>query len=182
MDILALFGLKKPQDDPPPSSSVIETIRKISDSLDKLDEKQAKYVASFAYILGRVAHADLDISAKETREMERIVQKMGGLLEEQAVLVVEIAKTQNRLFGSTENFLVTREFRQLADRGQKIALLNCLFAVSSSDQSISAVEDNEIRRVTKELGLDHGDFIAARHNYIKHLEVLKKPAKNRSRP
>ena len=176
MDVLALFGLQKEQA-PAPSDSAAETIRKISDSLDKLDEQQAKYVASFAYILGRVAHADLDISLEETREMERVVQGMGGLLEEQTVLVVEIAKTQNRLFGSTENFLVTREFRRLASREQRVRLLNCLFAVSSSDQSISTVEDNEIRQVAKELGLDHRDFIAARRNYIEHLEVLKKPAK-----
>ncbi len=178
MDILALFGIKTEQA-PAPSDSATETIRKISDSLDKLDREQAKYVASFAYILGRVAHADLDISHEETREMERIVEGMGGLLEEQAVLVVEIAKTQNRLFGSTENFLVTREFRQVASREQRVALLNCLFAVSSSDQSISTVEDNEIRHVAKELGLDHSDFIAARRNYIEHFGVLKKPAKGK---
>ena len=175
MDILALFGIQKEQA-PAPSDSVTDTIRKISDSLDKLDREQAKYVASFAYILGRVAHADLDISREESREMERLVEGMGGLLEEQAVLVVEIAKTQNRLFGSTENFLVTREFRRVASRDQRVALLNCLFAVSSSDQSISTVEDNEIRHVAKELGLDHSDFIAARRNYIEHFEVLKKPA------
>ena len=178
MDILALFGLKN-QEAPAPSDSVAETIRKISDALDKLDDEQAKYVASFAYILGRVAHADLDISKEETREMERVVEGMGALLEEQAVLVVEIAKAQNRLFGSTENFLVTREFRRLASREQKIALLNCLFAVSSSDQSISTVEDNEIRSVSKELGLDHSDFIAARRDYIEHFEVLKKPVKGK---
>ena len=178
MDILALFGFKTTQV-PAPSETVIETIRKISDSLDKLDTEQAKYVASFAYILGRVAHADLDISTEETREMERIVHGMGGLLDEQAGLVVEIAKTQNRLFGGTENFLVTREFRRLADREQKIALLNCLFEVSSSDQSISTVEDNEIRHVAKELGLDHSDFIAARRNFLEHLEVLKTPAKGK---
>ena len=178
MDILALFGLKN-QEAPEPSDSAAETIRKISDSLDKLDNDQAKYVASFAYILGRVAHADLDISKEETRKMEIVVEGMGALLEEQAVLVVEIAKTQNRLFGSTENFLVTREFRRLASREQKIALLNCLFAVSSSDQSISTVEDNEIRSVSKELGLDHSDFIAARRGYIEHFEVLKKPVKGK---
>ncbi len=178
MDILALFGIKMEQA-PAPSDSATETIRKISDALDKLDREQAKYVAAFAYILGRVAHADLDISHEETREMERLVEGMGGLLEEQAVLVVEIAKTQNQLFGSTENFLVTREFRQVASRDQRVSLLNCLFAVSSSDQSISTVEDNEIRHVAKELGLDHSDFIAARRNYIEHFEVLKKPAKGK---
>ena len=172
MDILSLFGIKN-------TPKIAETdttrtaTREISDSLDKLNEEDAKFVASFAYILGRVAYADLEISRHETREMERIVQSMGGLLGKTAMLVVEIAKTQNQLFGSTENFLVVREFRRIASRQQKISLLNCLFAVSSSDQSISTIEDNEIHRVAKELGLDHSDFIAIRRDYLDHLEVLK---------
>ena len=174
MDILALFGIKQSQAPEEIHDSAADTIRKISDSLDKLEPSEAKYIASFAYVLGRVAHADLDISDEEVREMERIVQELGNLSEEQAVLVVQIAKTQNKLFGSTENFVVTREFRKIATRKQKTALLECLLAVSSSDDSISAVEDNEIRRISRELGLDHRDFIATRSTYKEHLEVLKK--------
>ena len=95
-----------------------------------------KYVASFAYILGRVAHADLDISREESREMERLVEGWGACSEEQAVLVVEIAKTQNRLFGSTENFLVTREFRRVASprpKGRLVELPVRGFFVGSVD-------------------------------------------------
>ena len=174
MDILALFGIKQSQAPEKMHDSAADTIRKISDSLDKLGPSEAKYIASFAYVLGRVAHADLDISVEEVSEMERIVQGLGNLSEEQAVLVVQIAKTQNKLFGGTENFVVTREFRKLATREQKTALLDCLFAVSSSDDSISAIEDNEIRRISRELGLDHRDFIATRSTYKEHLEMLKK--------
>jgi uncharacterized tellurite resistance protein B-like protein len=54
-------------------------------------------------------------------------------------------------------------------------LLNCLFSVSSSDRSISTVEDNEIRMISQELRLDHSDFIAARSAFREHLEVLKRP-------
>lgn len=174
MNLWKLFGIDRPQpqEEPGPSS---ETLRKIVDELDHLDEERAKYLAAFAYILGRVAHADLRISEQETREMERIVAGIGGLPEEQAILVVQLAKTQNKLFGATDNFVVTREFRNIATRAQKLSLLTCLFAVSSADQSISAAEDNEIRRVSIELGLDHIDFVAARSAYKQHLEVLKKP-------
>ena len=174
MDILALFGIKQSQAPVETHDSSAETIRKISDSLDKLEPSQAKYIASFAYVLGRVAHADLHISEEEVSEMERIVQGLGKLAEEQAVLVVQIAKTQNKLFGGTENFVVTREFRKIATREQKTALMNCLFAVSASDESISSIEDNEIRRISREIGLDHRDFIAARSGYKEQLEVLKK--------
>ncbi len=173
MGFLELIGLRSAGAERTGSSEASQTIRKITESLDRMDPEQAKHIASFAYILGRVAHADLNISEHETREMERIVQGLGGLPEEQAILVVQMAKTQNTLFGSTENFVVTREFNNSASRAQKLALLHCLFAVSSSDQSISTTEDNEIRKISSELKLDHRDFIAARSAYRQYLSVLK---------
>jgi uncharacterized tellurite resistance protein B-like protein len=57
----------------------------------------------------------------------------------------------------------------------KLGLLECLFAASAADQSISAVEDHEIRRIASELQLEHGDFIAARSAFRQHLAVLKAP-------
>jgi uncharacterized tellurite resistance protein B-like protein len=83
--------------------------------------------------------------------MERLVMEHGGLPAEQAILVVQIAKSQNILFGGTENYLVTREFKKIARREEQIALLHCLFAISASDESISTVEDNEIRKISREL-------------------------------
>lgn len=153
-----------------------ETVRKIVDELNNMDPARARYIAGFAYLLGRVAHADLDVSSEETREMERIVMEIGGLPERQAILVVQIAKSQNQLFGATENFLVAREFGTLATHEQKLALLQCLFAVSAADQSITSVEDNEIRRISKELLLRHDDFITARLAYKDYLASKKKPS------
>jgi uncharacterized tellurite resistance protein B-like protein len=158
------------------ASADTETVRKIADELDRLDAAKARYIAAFAYILGRVAHADLDISEQETRNMERIVMRWGEIPEEQAILVVRMAKTQNLLFGGTENFLVTREFNSIAGREQKICLLHCLFEVSASDESISAAEDRTIRQIADELKIGHGEFIRIRSAHKKHLDVLKKDA------
>lgn len=151
-----------------------ETIRKITRALEELPPDQSRFLAAFAFILSRVAHADLDISEDEIREMERIVKEIGSVPEAQAVLVVQIAKTQSLLFGGTENFLVTREFNKIAAREDKLKLLECLFAVSSSDEGISAAEDTEIRQISRELLLEHSDFIAVRSGYRDHLNVLKK--------
>lgn len=175
MSLLKLFGFQ--QKEAAGTTEVeTETVRKITDALDRLEPERARYIAAFAYVLGRVAHADLEISAEETRAMERLIMQRAGLPEAQAILVVQIAKTQNLLFGGTENYLVTREFERLATREQKLVLLDCLLAVSSADESISVVEDNEIRQITSELRLDHSDFIAARAGYREHLAVLKKPS------
>lgn len=153
-----------------------ETIRKITRALEALPPDRARFIATFAFILSRVAHADLEISDDETREMEDIVKQIGSVPEGQAVLVVQIAKTQSLLFGGTENYLVTREFNKSASRDDKLKLLECLFAVSSSDEGISTAEDSEIRQITREILLEHTDFIAVRSVYREHLNVLKKGA------
>ena len=171
MRILDLFGWRGDRKDQAPatSSADTETVRKIAAALDRLDFDLARYVAAFAYILSRVARADLAISDEELREMERLVREKGGLPEEQAVVVVQMAKTQSILFGGVENFLVTREFDKIATREQKIALLHCLYAVSTADTSISSAEDTTIRAIADELHLDRADFIAVKSAYGKRL-------------
>jgi uncharacterized tellurite resistance protein B-like protein len=157
------------------SSADTETVRKIAAALDRLDPDSARYIAAFAYILSRVARADLQISDVELREMERLVQEHGGLPEEQAVLVVQMAKTQSTLFGGVENFLVTREFDKIATREQKIALLHCLYGVSAADETISSAEDTTIRAIADELHLDRSDFIAVKSAYGSRLASRNRP-------
>lgn len=153
-----------------------ETVRKIVRQLDNLEPARARFIAAFAYILSRVARADMNISDVETREMEQQVIRLSGLPEEQAVLVVQIAKTQATLFGGTENFLVTQEFKDMASLEQRLALLECLFAIAAADKVITTIEEREIRLINDELQLTHDQFIAARYKYRQYLAVLKDPA------
>jgi uncharacterized tellurite resistance protein B-like protein len=157
------------------ASADTDSVRRIVDALDRLEPERARFLAGFAYILSRAARADLRISEMETRSMERIVAGNGGLPEEQAVIVVQIAKTQNKLFGATEDFLVTREYAKAATRDQKLTLLDCLFAVAAAEDLISAEEDGEIRQIARELGLEHPEFIAVRSRYRDKLSVLQRP-------
>ena len=155
------------------SSPETETVRKIVRELDQLEPERARFLAAYAYLLSRVAHADHHFSAEETAAMERLVMARGGVAEEQAVLIVQMAKTQSLLFSGTENFLVGREFGKITSRDQRLSLLHCLYDVCSADRSISTVEDNEIRKISIELQLSHEDFIAVRLQYRDHLAVLK---------
>ena len=154
-------------------ASEVEAVRRIARELEAMEPERARYVAAFAYLLSRVANADLSVSEEETLKMERIVQALGHLPSDQAALVVEIAKAQNRLFGGTENFLVTREFRELATREQCEELLDCLFAVSAADESISGAEESQIRQIASELGFTHAELVQARSAYNDKREILK---------
>ena len=173
MSILKFLGLNSSDAKGSTSSAETETVRKIVQKLDQLPEPEARYIAAFAFLLSRAARADLQIGADETAVMERIVVERGGLPEELAVVVVQMAKTQNQLFGSTEDYLVTREFERLATREQKLALLDCLFAVTAADENITSEEDNVVKQIASELKLSHLEFIAARARFREYLAVLK---------
>ena len=155
------------------SSAQTETVRKIVQALDTMEPDQARHLAAYAYLLSRVAFADQKITPEETQVMERLVMQKGQLPEEQAILVVQMAKTQSLLFSGTENFLVAREFGKITDHDQKLALLHCLYAVCAADKSISTVEDNEINKIARELKLSHQDFIGVRLNYRDQLAVFQ---------
>jgi uncharacterized tellurite resistance protein B-like protein len=177
MRIFDLFGWRgdRKAEAPAASASDTETVRKIAAALDRLEPDKARYIAAFAYILSRVARADLQIDEAECREMERLVCQQGGLPEEQAVMVVQMAKTGSILFGGVENFLVTREFDKMATREQKIGLLHCLYGVSAADATISSAEDTTIRAIADELHLDRADFIAVKSAYGSRLASRNRP-------
>ncbi len=144
-------------------------LRETLEALDHLEPDRARYLAAFAYLLGRVAHADQQISPEETREMEALVREEGRIAEDQAMVVVQLAKTSNLLFGGTANFTVAREFSALATYEQKLALMRCLFAVSATDETISLSEESEIHRIANELRIDHPDLVKLRVAHQQHL-------------
>jgi uncharacterized tellurite resistance protein B-like protein len=148
-----------------PSVSDTESVRRIAAELDRLDPEMAKYLAAFAYVLARVAHADLNIDESETEEMERVVRTVASLSDGEATLVVQIAKTQARLLGGTENYVVTREFRRISTRVQRSRLLQCMFAVAAADGSITPEETAELMAIADELGFTRAEANALRSTY-----------------
>ena len=55
--------------------------------------------------------------------MERSLAAISDLSESEIALAVEIAKSQARLLGGTENYIVTREFRAISTPEQRGQLL-----------------------------------------------------------
>jgi uncharacterized tellurite resistance protein B-like protein len=146
-----------------PSDS--DAIYRIAAELDRLEPERARYLAAFAFVLSRVAHADHDVTADETATMERLIIERGSVPQAEAVLIVEMAKQQQRLFGGTDDFLVTRELAQIATAEQKRGIVDCLFAVASADRRLLAPEADEIARIARELRVDQADLSKIRTGY-----------------
>jgi uncharacterized tellurite resistance protein B-like protein len=105
--------------------------------------------------------------------MIKLVREYSTLSEAQALLVVQMAKTQATALAGTENYLVTRQFREMSNRAQRVDLLRCLFAVAAADNNISVVENTEITQIGQELGFDGAEIAGVRAAYRDQLSVLK---------
>jgi uncharacterized tellurite resistance protein B-like protein len=173
MSLRRLFG-GKPEPEiverpAPVDETDTETVRRIVAQLEALPLEERKLLAGAAYILVRVANADLSFSDAEVAAMEQLVRERGELSEAQAVLVVEIARNQAELYGGTEDYLVTRAFAASATPEQRERLLRYAFAIAASDGSISALESAELNEVGKELGFATSEVDAIR---LEHREQL----------
>ena len=163
--------------------SVVESesaaVQDIAQRLSDLEPERARWIAAFAMVLARAARADLDISLEELQKMQEIVHKTAGVPEDQAALVAEMAAHRNELLGTTEDYLSTREFKKVAGEGDAERLLHCLFAVTAADDSISLVEEEEVRQVANELGVEPRTFTEIRAQFREQRVVLKNLHGNR---
>jgi tellurite resistance protein len=153
-----LFGNDDDPEEPGPEvdpDPVAETsgLRRVLGQMDSLSLEERRFLAGYAYILVRVAQADLQVSEAELGAMERAVTSVGQLSEAQGVLVVELARRMNALYGATEDYALTREFARNTTPEQREDLLRAAFAVSGADEGISEAELAELNEIGMELGL-----------------------------
>lgn len=134
-------------------------------ALDQLEPARAQYLARFAFLLGRVARADQQISEEEARAMEIMLIEQAHLPTAQAMLVVNLARTSKLMFSATTDFTVTQEFADSASYQERLALAHCMFAVAGSDERISTTEEAELHRITNQLRIEGPDLRKIRLQY-----------------
>jgi uncharacterized tellurite resistance protein B-like protein len=159
---------------PDPNAAETETVRRIVQALNEVPADRRRFLAGFAYVLSRVAYADLEITNDEAAVMEQIVSQVGGLPQAQALLVVEIARTQEELYGGTEDYVVTREFNRVATYDERKAAVAACFAVAATDHDITAEEYAELTEIAEELDLSRPELNEIRAQYRDQLTAIKK--------
>ena len=151
----------------------LKSISLIEEKLKNYSEEKAHYVALYAFILGRVAYADFDVSNEEKTSMKKIMIENSGVSTKEAEDIVSITEQQNILSGSTDHYIVTREFKKIATKKEKEELIQCLYQVSASDQSISSREEGEIRVIASELGISLESLVLIRSKFSQFRDALK---------
>jgi uncharacterized tellurite resistance protein B-like protein len=150
-----------------------ETVRRIARQLEALPIERARFLASFAYILTRAAAADLEISTVESETIEKLVAEHGNLPEAQATLVAQIARHQSLLYGGTEDYLVTRQFKDLSTDADRLALLRCCYLVGAADDTITSEESDTLQEIARELDIDRPAINAIRTEFAPKLAAFQ---------
>lgn len=159
--------------DPGMTERDTETVRRIARELEAMPIERARFLAAFAYILTRAAAADLTISPEESRTIEQLIAEHGGLAEPQAVLVAQIARNQSLLHAGTEDYLVTRQFRELSTEEDRLALLRCCYLVGAADDTITAAESDLLQEIAKELDVDREAVNVIRNEFAPKLAAIQ---------
>ena len=159
---------------PGPAEPADEALHPIASALDGLDPERARFFAAFAYVLARVAGADLRLEATETDAMVDTLAALAGLDPDEARLVVDIACASMDDLEASHNYLVTREFGRLSSTPEKIQLLKCLYTVAAADGIITGDESNEVASIAEEIGLSRADATALRSGFRDKLAEFRK--------
>jgi len=149
------------------------SLREIAERLSALPADDARFVAAFAYLLARIAGADLRTDGGERDAIAERLGGVAGLDPERARLLADAAIAAATTHSASDDHLVARAYREMASDAERETLVRCLYAVAAADRSITTLEDNEIFEIATEIGLGRTAVVALRSEFREHLAVLK---------
>jgi uncharacterized tellurite resistance protein B-like protein len=149
-----------------------DSVRILTAALSAMPPARARYVAAFAYLLGRAANATGGMSDAE-RAAVLTIAEAGGLEPATAPMVVDLAATLAGDFGATEDFLVTREFKAISTMEERQRLIRCCFMVMSADDEIDATESWLVNRMAEELDVERPDLNAIRVEFYDQISGVR---------
>ena len=118
---------------------------------------------AIASLLCEVAGADHQINESERVAKLQLLQRLLGLDEEQAKVLLEQAEPKVEQSVSLYDF--TSQLRDLS-QPVRIDLIKAMWEVAHADGEIDPIEDSVIRKTAELLYVDHSDFIKTKLNVL----------------
>ena len=167
--LLTIFGLRTDGSAPQPRPF----LARLQAELGRLGAARLEYLAAFAGQLGRVANVEGGIAPQEAAAMATQLTGAGGLTAQEAAVIVDLLCHEQAALRSVPPHELSRAINDHASPDEKLALLDCLYAVAAADHLVSDVEEQEIRRVSESLLIPHRALMEIRARYRDRLEVLQ---------
>ena len=138
-------------------------LRELVNALDRLEPERARHIARFAYLLGRVAHADRHVSPAGDRDDG--AARSRAWAASPPIRRCSSSASRNRATCCSARPRTTKwreSSRTGASYEEKRALARCLFATAATDDAISMTEETEIHRILTQLRIEPSDLTALR--------------------
>ena len=108
MSILKFLRLDIEHEGSSRTSAETDTVRKIASALDQMDPEQARFIAAFAYLMSRVARADLILTPDEITVMEKIVMQQAGIHSDEGGGDLRILPAERQELNDIPKYVVDR--------------------------------------------------------------------------
>ena len=154
---------------------VSASVKRIAAEFEQFDDDTARYLAAFAYVLGRVAAVDREVEDDEVAVIKLALVEIAGIDPGHARLVADAAHVEAQEEGGTQDYIATRDFRRVASREQCEQLLRCLLQVAAADGEISREESSEIVNIAEELGFSFPELKALKADLYQKRSRLENP-------
>ena len=147
--------------------------KRLKDEFSTEPEEYLAELACLSGLLARVAFVDLNIDQYERSKIQQSITKWLNLDQHIAKKITNLVCEETENLAGTENHLYANYLRDQLSESKRYAILEMLFAVAASDGNADNHESEEIRTITKGLGLEHKHFISARASVKEFLGSLK---------
>jgi uncharacterized tellurite resistance protein B-like protein len=137
------------------------------------DDDGITVVTSMAGLLGAVAYADRSYSAEEETRVRQELERVQGMTPAGIDAICKVLREHIVEISTVQIPRYARALVELADAELRREILSALIDLAAADSSISVVETNLLRQITKSLGLSQEDYVELQARHRQHLEALK---------
>jgi uncharacterized tellurite resistance protein B-like protein len=170
---MKFFDLFKPRDYGSSINNYGTLYDKLSTSLGKNNQIEILKCACIAGLMARVAYIDFKVNPKEKIFILSALKNWTNFTEIEINLISEIAIEQIKDLAGLENHKYCHYLNEILDNDEKYELLESLFALAASDETVQINEIEEIRLIYKSLRLEHKHFVSAQATVLKNMGSLK---------
>jgi uncharacterized tellurite resistance protein B-like protein len=146
----------------------------IARELPGADAETVTVVTSMAGLLGAVAYADRSYSVAEEARVRQELERVHGMTTAGIDAICKVLREHIVEISTVQIPRYARALVDLADPELRREVLSALIDLAAADSSISVVETNLLRQITKSLGLSQQDYVELQARHRALLEALKK--------
>jgi uncharacterized tellurite resistance protein B-like protein len=145
----------------------------IAAELPGADPETITVVTSMAGLLGAVAYADRHYSVEEEARVRQELERVQGMSVAGIDAICKVLREHIVEISTVQIPRYARALVELADADLRREVLSALIDLAAADSSISVVETNLLRQITKSLGLSQQDYVELQSRHRALLESLK---------